>query len=189
EREFDRVGGRGPIRVNVRILAATNRDLESAVSEGRFREDLYHRLNVIPISLPPLRERSEDIPALAEYFLRRYAAEAKKNFVDVSAEAQVKLMVYGWPGNVRELANVIERAVVLGNGPSVVARDLPGRIAAAEGQESPSGLSYRDALEAARREVVTQALGRSGGNRTAAAKSLGLHEKYFLRLIKTLRIG
>jgi Nif-specific regulatory protein len=189
EREFDRVGGRGPIRVNVRILAATNRDLESAVSEGRFREDLYHRLNVIPISLPPLRERSEDIAALADYFLRRYAAEAKKNFIDVSAEAQVKLMVYAWPGNVRELANVIERAVVLGTGPSVVARDLPGRIAAAEGQETAGDLSYRDALEAARRDVVTQALDRSGGNRTAAARSLGLHEKYFLRLIKTLRIG
>jgi DNA-binding NtrC family response regulator len=189
EREFDRVGGRGPIRVNVRIIAATNRDLESAISEGRFREDLYHRLNVIPISLPPLRERSEDIAALADYFLRRYAAEAKKNFIDVSAEAQAKLTVYGWPGNVRELANVIERAVVLGTGPSVTARDLPGRIAAVEGQEIASDLSYRNALEAARREVVTQALDRSGGNRTAAAKSLGLHEKYFLRLIKTLRIG
>jgi DNA-binding NtrC family response regulator len=97
-------------------------------------------------------------------------------------------VVYGWPGNVRELANVIERAVVLGTGPSVTARDLPGRIAAAEQQETAGDLSYRDALEAARRDVVTQALDRSGGNRTAAAKSLGLHEKYFLRLIKTLRI-
>jgi DNA-binding NtrC family response regulator len=188
EREFDRVGGRAPIRVNVRIIAATNRDLDSAVAEGRFREDLYHRLNVIPITLPPLRERREDIPALADFFLRRYAAEAKKTFVDVNAEARAKLMAYGWPGNVRELANVIERAVVLGPGPSVVVRDLPGRIAAAEERGIAGDLSYRDALEAARRELVTQALDRSGGNRSAAAKSLGLHEKYFLRLIKTLGI-
>jgi DNA-binding NtrC family response regulator len=189
EREFDRVGGSEPIRVNVRIIAATNRDLEGAVAEGRFREDLYHRLNVIAIMLPALRERSEDVAALADYFLGRFAAEAKKRFTDIDAEARAKLMAYRWPGNVRELANVIERAVVLGTGPSVTARDLPGRIVAAEGQENASDLSYRDALEAARREVVTQALDRSGGNRTAAAKSLGLHEKYFLRLIKTLRIG
>jgi DNA-binding NtrC family response regulator len=188
EREFDRVGGRGPIRVNVRILAATNRDLESAVREGLFREDLYHRLNVIPISLPPLRERSEDIPALADYFLRRYAAEAKKNFIDVSAEAQAKLTVYGWPGNVRELANVIERAVVLGNGPSLAVEDLPGRIAAVVVQSGDAELSYRDALETARRAIVTQALSRTGGNRAAAAKVLGLHEKYLLKMIKALVI-
>jgi DNA-binding NtrC family response regulator len=187
EREFDRVGGSEPIRVNVRIIAATNRDLESAVGDGKFREDLFHRLNVIPITLPPLRERSEDVPVLAEYFLRRFAAEAKKRCTDISAEAQAKLAVYGWPGNVRELANVIERAVVLGNGPSLAVGDLPSRIAALEGQANAE-VSYRDALEATRRELATQALARSGGNRAAAAKALGLHQKYFLKMIKALGI-
>ena len=119
EREFDRVGGRDPIRVDVRIVAATNRDLESAVKENRFREDLYHRLNVIPITLPPLRERAEDIGALAEHFLRRFAAESKKTFTTLADDALARLTAYHWPGNVRELANVIERAVVLGQGPTL----------------------------------------------------------------------
>jgi len=188
EREFDRVGGRAPIRVNVRIIAATNRDLESAVAEGRFREDLFHRLNVIAIALPPLRERSEDIPLLANYFLQRYAAEAKRRFSGISAAAQAQLAAYRWPGNVRELANVIERAVVLGSGPLLAVEDLPGRIAAAEAPAN-AHLSYRQSIESMRRQLVTQALARSGGNRSAAAKALGLHEKYFLKLIKGLGIG
>ena len=188
EREFDRVGGRAPIRVNVRIIAATNRDLESAVNDGRFREDLFHRLNVIAIALPPLRERSDDISILADYFLQRYAAEAKRTFTGISDQAQAKLTAYRWPGNVRELANVIERAVVLGSGPVLTVADLPGRIAMLEGHPNTE-LSYRESLDSARRQLVTQALARTGGNRTAAAKALGLHEKYFLKLIKTLGIS
>ena len=128
EREFDRVGGRAPIRVNVRIVAATNRELENAVAEGRFREDLYHRLNVIPITLPPLRERTEDIPALAQHFMRRYARESKKKFLEITSEGMAKLSAYAWPGNVRELANTIERAVVLGRGPEISVKDLPSRF-------------------------------------------------------------
>lgn len=189
EREFDRVGGVRPIKVDVRIIAATNRDLEDAVKDGRFREDLYHRLNVIPISLPPLRERSQDIEPLSQYFLRRYSLESKKSITEITNDTLAKLAAYPWPGNVRELANTIERAVVLGSGPVLTMKDLPGRIAAAELQRSTDVLSYREAMEVRRREIVLKALSQSNGNRTAAAKNLGLHEKYFLRLIKTLGIN
>jgi len=188
EREFDRVGGRDPIRVDVRIVAATNRDLESAVKENRFREDLYHRLNVIPITLPPLRERAEDIGALAEHFLRRFAAESKKNFTTLAGDALAKLTAYPWPGNVRELANVIERAVVLGSGETLTVKDLPNRIVAAAPLARNDNRSYREAMESTRRALVMQALTQTNGNRAAAAKALGLHEKYFLRMIKTLGI-
>ena len=188
EREFERVGGNEPIRVDVRIVGATNRDLEGAVSAGQFREDLYHRLNVIPINLPPLRERRDDIPVLARSFMRRYAAESKKRFIEIADDALAKLTDYHWPGNVRELANVIERAVVLGNGPEVSLKDLPSRITGTATRINPKRLSYRDAVEAAKREVVMQALDESGGNRTAAAKALGLHDKYFFRLLKALAI-
>jgi DNA-binding NtrC family response regulator len=189
EREFDRVGGRGPIRVNVRIVAATNRQLENAVAEGRFREDLYHRLNVIPITLPPLRERTEDIPALAQHFMRRCAMESKKEFLEITSEAMAKLSAYAWPGNVRELANTIERAVVLGRGTEISVKDLPSRFIGIDSHVKPEARSYRAAMETARRELVSQALQQSNGNRAAAAKVLGLHEKYFLRLIKTLAIS
>jgi DNA-binding NtrC family response regulator len=189
EREFDRVGGVRPIKVDVRIIGATNRDLDDAVKKDRFREDLYHRLNVIPIRLPPLRERSQDIAPLSEHFLRRFSLESKKSFVEITKDALAKLAAYPWPGNVRELANVIERAVVLGSGPSITLADLPGRIAASEAAAEPRDLSYRDAMEATRREVVLKALAQSHGNRAAAARILGLHEKYFLRLVKTLGIN
>jgi DNA-binding NtrC family response regulator len=189
EREFDRVGGRDPIRVDVRIVAATNRDLESAVKDGRFREDLYHRLNVIPITLPPLRERAPDIEPLAQYFLRRYSLESKKNIADIAKDALAKLAAYRWPGNVRELANTIERAVVLGSGPVLRIEDLPGRVSAVEARPSSDSLSYREAMEARRRELVLKALAQSNGNRAGAARALGLHEKYFLRLIKILGIN
>src|SRR5688572_9410850 len=132
EREFERVGGTQAIHVDVRVIAATNRDLASGVKEGRFRTDLFYRLNVIPISLPSLKERKEDIPILAEFFLRRFALETKKNFTGITPEAGARLVAYDWPGNVRELANVIERAAVLGHGPEVTLDDLPPRIAYSE---------------------------------------------------------
>jgi Nif-specific regulatory protein len=189
EREFDRVGGLKPVQVDVRIIAATNRDLDASVQEGRFRADLFHRLNVIPIALPPLRERHEDILPLADHFLRRCAAEARKVFHEIAPDAVQKLESYEWPGNVRELANVIERAVVLGRGPVLNIADLPGRIAASEARRSSQSLSYRDAMEARRRELVIKALEQSHGSRAGAARLLGLHEKYFLRLIKSLGIN
>ena len=189
EREFDRVGGVRPIHVDVRIVAATNRDLDAGVKEGRFREDLFHRLNVVPIALPPLRDRKEDIPALAHHFLERYSKEAKKTLSEVSGETLAKLCAYDWPGNVRELANVIERAVVLGQGREVAPHDLPARIVAVPSQSRSDGISYREAMDAYRRQLVMRALAQTQGNRAAAARTLGLHEKYLLRLLKTLRIS
>jgi DNA-binding NtrC family response regulator len=189
EREFERVGGAQPIRVDVRIIAATNRQLESAVTEGRFREDLYYRLNVIPIALPPLREIREDIPALAEYFLRRFARETKKHVTGMADDAEAGLLAYQWPGNVRELANIIERAVVLGEGPRITRTDLPSRVLGAERMRPDSAaVSYREALNAARRELILAALARAQGNQAAAAKALGLHPKYLSRLMKSLRM-
>ena len=189
EREFDRVGGVRPIHVDVRIVAATNRDLDGAVREGRFREDLYHRLNVVPIMLPPLRERREDVSTLARHFLQRFSKEVKKNLSEISHEALNKLSAYDWPGNVRELANVMERAVVLGQGPEIAPHDLPARIVAAQSEFQSDGISYRDAMDAYRRQLVMRALAQTQGNRAAAARALGLHEKYFLRLLKSLGIG
>ncbi|MGH7773914.1 MAG: sigma-54-dependent transcriptional regulator [Candidatus Binatia bacterium] len=188
EREFERVGGTQPIRVDVRVIAATNRDLSSAIKEGRFREDLYYRLNVIPISLPRLRERKEDIPVLAQFFLRRFALETKKNFTGITEEAEARLIACDWPGNVRELANVIERAVVLGQGTDVTLHDLPPPIASGERASMSNSLSYRHALDAARREVIRRALAYTQGNRAAAARVLGLHKTHLLNLMKSLAI-
>ena len=189
EREFERVGGTKPIHVDVRIVAATNRDLDTAVKEGRFREDLYYRLNVIPITLPPLRERKDDVPELVHFFMQRFSSETKKSFVEITKEAQEKLGGYDWPGNVRELGNVIERAVVLGQGPKLTLQDLPPRIVAADPRARSTALSYRDDLTAYRRQLILRALTQTKGNRTAAAKALGLEKNYLSRLIKTLRIS
>src|SRR5919109_2262245 len=189
ERDFERVGGTDPIHVDVRIIAATNRNLEVSVKDGHFREDLYHRLNVIPIILPPLRERREDISALTHYFMERFSLETKKSFTEITQQAEEKLVAYDWPGNVRELANVIERAVVLAQGSKIDVNDLPSRIITpVQGMRSEESVSYREALEDSRRHLITKALTQAHGNRAAAARALGLHEKYLLRLMKTLRI-
>jgi DNA-binding NtrC family response regulator len=188
EREFERVGGTQPIHVDVRVIAATNRDLSSAIKEGQFREDLYYRLNVIPILLPPLRERREDIPVLAKYFLRRFALETKKNFAGITAGAEARLVAYAWPGNVRELANVIERAAVLGQGPEITLEDLSPRVAYSEEEGTSDGFSYRAAVDTARANVIRRALATTQGNRAAAARILGLHKTHLLNLIKSLRI-
>jgi DNA-binding NtrC family response regulator len=188
EREFERVGGTQPIPVDVRVIAATNRELSRAIKEGRFREDLYYRLNVIPIQLPPLRERKEDIAPLANFFLRRFAAETKKTFSGISKEAEMWLLAYDWPGNVRELANVIERAVVLAQGPEVTVADLSPRRESTVPFASSEELSYRHALDIARAEVIRRALVSTQGNRAAAARVLGLHKTHLLNLMKSLRI-
>jgi len=188
EKEFERVGGTKPIRVNARIVAATNRNLEEAVKTGGFREDLYHRLNVISINLPSLRERREDITDLAHFFLERFSRETKKNFTEITKEAQEKLLAYDWPGNVRELANVMERAVVLGQGPKITLQDLPARLGAPQPKVASSGMSYHETIDAARRDFILEALKAADGNRAVAAKALGLHRTHLMRLIKTLRI-
>ena len=191
ERDFERVGGNKSISVDVRIVAATNRDLEQAVKEGRFREDLYYRLNVVPINLPALRERKEDIPPLVNYFLQRCSEEVKKSFTEITPQAMEKITAHDWPGNVRELANVIERAVVLGQGVKLTAQDLPARIAGGEASEQTAvrPQPYRKAVEVHKRQVILRALAETQGNRVAAAKLLGLQRTYLSRLIKTLHIS
>jgi transcriptional regulator with PAS, ATPase and Fis domain len=188
EREFERVGGVLPISVDVRVIAATNRDLGAAVKNGAFRDDLYHRLNVVAITPPPLRERQEDIRILADYFLRKFSKATRRNVTGISEDAQARMMAYDWPGNVRELANAIEHAVVLGGGLVIETIDLPSRVAAESQLTSAENLSYRDGVNAARKELVVKALGKTKGNRAAAARLLGLETKYFLKLIKSLRI-
>ena len=189
EREFERVGGTKPISVDVRIIAATNRDLNNAVQEGKFREDLYYRLNVVPLILPPLRARKEDIPGLADYFLKRFALETKKNFTAIDEEAMKKLIAYQWPGNVRELANVIESAVVLGQGPELTPHDLPAKVISTVPKVVPTGFTYHGAVDEYRRELIEKTLAETQGNRAAAAKILGLQRTYLSRLIKALRVS
>jgi DNA-binding NtrC family response regulator len=191
EREFERVGGTQLIRVDVRIIAATNRNLEVAVKEGRFREDLYYRINVVPIVLPPLRGRKEDVPVLAQFFMQRFSIESKKSFTEISQEALEALGAYDWPGNVRELANVIERAVVLGQPPIIQIEDLSPGIVAAEGEidNRPTPVSYHESVDEYRREVIVSALAQTQGNRAAAARLLGLQRSYLLRLMKAFNIG
>ena len=188
EREFERVGGVTPISVDVRVIAATNRDIGAAVKGGEFRDDLYHRLNVVAITPPPLRERKEDIPVLTEFFLRRFSISARRNVTKISDEARARMVAYDWPGNVRELANAIEHAVVLGSDTVIEATDLPSRFAGESIVPLSENLSYREGINAARKELVLNALRKTDGNRSAAAKVLGLEAKYLLKLMKSLGI-
>jgi DNA-binding NtrC family response regulator len=190
EREFERVGGTVLIRVDVRIIAATNCDLEASVKSGRFRDDLYYRINVVPLRLPALRERKEDIPELARHFLAYFSRQSKTNFSEISAAAIERLEAYDWPGNVRELANVIERAIVLGQPPVIQTDDLPMEMLAAPRQDESGATSkYQDTIDQYRREVLVTALQKSSGNRTAAAKLLGLERAYFQKLMKSFGIS
>ena len=190
EREFERVGGTQPIRVDIKIIAATNKNLEDAVKRGSFRDDLYHRLNVIAIALPSLRDRKDDIVALADYFLRRFALETKKTFSGFTDEALDQLCAYPWPGNVRELANVIERGVVLGDGPEFTFDHLPSRVIGEGVITPPEGAQgFHAAVNSHRRTLIVEALARAHGNRAAAAKVLGLHRTHLLKLIRSLNIS
>ena len=189
EREFERVGGTGTIAVDVRIIAATNQDLEQRVREGCFRADLYHRLNVISISLPPLRERKEDILLLAGFFLDRYSKETKKNFTKIAADAESEMLSYDWPGNVRELGNVIERAVVLGQGPQLNLEDLPARVLRQRPAKQANGFSYHDAIKAAKIELIQRTLAETRGRRAEAAKLMGVQRTYLARLMKALGLS
>jgi DNA-binding NtrC family response regulator len=189
EREFERVGGTRPIRVDVRIIAATNRDLNAAVENGHFREDLFYRLNVIALLLPPLRERKEDISGLANYFVNRFALETKKTFDGIAGDALKKLTAYPWPGNVRELGNEIERALVLGKGPQLTISDLPAKIISATASRARDDFTYHSAVDDFRRDLINKTLAQTQGSRVAAAKILGLQRTYLSRLIKSLGLS
>jgi transcriptional regulator with GAF, ATPase, and Fis domain len=185
--EFERVGGTRTIKADVRVIAATNQDLEAAVAAGRFRQDLWYRLNVVSITMPPLRERRADIPRLAAHFAAKYG---RGRLVECSSEALDALRAYDWPGNVRELENVIERAVVLGCSDRIVVADLPQAIVEAAGGipvEQPGALFHRRVVET-KRQLILDAIDRAGGNCTAAAKLLGINPTYLHRLLKNLRL-
>jgi two-component system response regulator AtoC len=179
ERTFRRVGGSQDIKVDVRIIAATNRPLEKLIEEKKFREDLYYRLNIITIDILPLRERREDIPLLVDHFLKKFSTEFRKPINDISSEALRKLESYEWPGNVRELKNVIERAVLLGSGPVISAEDLTlGRSAGAAAPEKDKKLFSLPAkgvkFDELEKDIVLQALERTNGNQTKAGELLGM---------------
>src|SRR5216117_428470 len=178
EREIERVGGTRSIKIDVRVIAATNTNLREAVSRGTFREDLYYRLNVVPIVVPPLRERAQDVPLLAEHFLRRDTRDFNKRIERLSPEAVAALQTYRWPGNVRELENVIERCVVLAEGPVIQLNDLPldvllpqqaTRVRAAE------ALPLNEATDQFERQIVLRVLERVGWNLTEAGRILAIH--------------
>jgi two-component system, NtrC family, response regulator HydG len=177
ERSIERLGGDRPIEVDVRIVAATNRDLELRVKEDGFREDLYFRLSVVPVQLPALRERREDIPALAEHFLGIYCKKNQRMLRGVSPRAMDRLVHYGWPGNVRELENAIERAVILCRGEYVEAECLPRAVQESRGEveaEGEIGVQAGYSLGEMEKELILKTLEQTGGNRTEAAKMLGI---------------
>jgi Nif-specific regulatory protein len=184
QREFERVGGTQPYPLDIRVIAATNRDLAEDVREGRFREDLYHRLNVVTLDSPPLRERKEDIPLLAQYFLRRSAERCKRQVLGLSPETEEIITQYSWPGNVRELENAMERAVVLGVSDWVLPEDLPESLLDAAPRDS--GARYHHSVGQAKREAILDAYVQGSGDYKQAAKVLGLHPNYLLRLVRNL---
>ena len=186
EREFMRVGGTRTIKINVRFLAATNQDLQKAVQEARFRGDLFHRLNVISITLPALREHAEDIPLLAEHFVARYAEKCNRDVKGISEGARVCLQQYEWPGNIRELENAMERAVVVGSSEWILPEDLPEAVVEAGSGGGTAPAKYHQAIRKLKKELILNALEQSGGSVTEAAKVLGVHGNYLHRLMKNL---
>ena len=185
EREFERVGGIQPIRVDVRILAATNRDLENAVSAGAFRKDLYYRLNVVSLEMPPLRDRREDIPMLARYFAAKHGKRVTRKLSGLSPEALARLEAYDWPGNVRELENAIERAIVLGATDLIISEDLPEAVLDAPAASEAIG-GYHQTVREEKKRAILAAIARAGGSYTEAAKLLGVHPNYLHRLVRNL---
>lgn len=179
---FYRVGGSNPISANVRIICAANKDLEKNMSKGLFREDLYYRLNVVTLRIPPLRERKEDVVLIAEHFVRIYNKH-RGGGISISPAAVKKLMAYGWPGNVRELKNMIERAVVMGNGRQIRPEDLPMTTRNADVHQIPAGRPLREAVDAFKRRYIAAELKETEGNQKLAARRLGIQRTYLSRLI------
>ena len=186
EREFVRVGGTRPIKLNVRFLAATNKDLQKAVTDGSFRADLFHRLNVISFTLPPLRDHGDDIPLLAEYFAARYAKRCNREIKGISTEARACLTQYDWPGNIRELENAMERAVVIGSSSFILPEDLPETLLERSPASNAGSAGYHDAVRNLKKQLILSAFEQAGGSITEAAKSLGLNANYLHRLIRNL---
>ena len=188
EREFERVGGTRTIKVDIRLLTATNRNLDDLITQGLFRQDLFYRLNVLQLEMPPLRQRPEDIPLLAKYFAVRYGEKCNRKITGISSEAQKRLLTYDWPGNVRELENAIERGVVLGSTDLILLEDLPEAILETETRTMPSPTKYHEAVAATKKQIILQTMDQTKGNFTDAAKLLGVHPNYLHRLIKNLNL-
>jgi DNA-binding NtrC family response regulator len=199
ERAFERVGGNQTLRADVRLIAATNKNLEQLVREGKFRDDLFFRLNVVRITMPPLRERKEDIPILVRGFLRHFCKVNDKPLVDLTPDAMDALLTYDWPGNVRELRTAIEHGVVMATGPKITLRDLPMAVRQAARATSPRGISVAEAfgpaaagspldLHETERKLIMQALATTNGNVTAAAKKLGISRRTLHRRINEMNL-
>ena len=188
EREFERVGGTRTIKLDVRLLAATNRELEEEVRNAKFRQDLFFRLNVVSIKMPALRDRRDDISALATHFVKKYAERAKRSIAGISPEARSCLTHYDWPGNVRELENAMERAVVLGSSDLILPEDLPESVLERGSQPAGPVAAFHDGVRESKKQLIMTAFEQAGGNYTDAAKLLGLHPNYLHRLIRNLNI-
>jgi Nif-specific regulatory protein len=188
EREFERVGGTKTVKVDLRLIAATNRELEDAIKQGEFRQDLYYRLNVVSVRMPPLRERPEDIPLLASYFADKFSKKCKPHAMGISAPARSLLMHYDWPGNVRELENAIERAVVLGTSDVILPEDLPEAVLEQEPTASAHVTKYHEAITEAKKQLILKAVEQAKGNYTEAARLLGVHPNYLHRLIRNMNL-
>jgi two-component system, NtrC family, response regulator HydG len=188
EREFERVGGTRTLKVDIRLIAATNKDLEEAIRQGSFRQDLYYRLNVVALSMPPLRERREDISLLASYFVQKYSDKCNRRVTGISSEARARLTSYDWPGNVRELENAIERAVVLGTTEVILPEDLPEAALETDVPATGGVAKYHEAVAEAKKQLILKAVEQTGGNYTEAAKLLGVHPNYLHRLIRNMNL-
>ncbi len=188
EREFERVGGTETIHVDLRWLSATNRDLMEVLRQKTLRQDLYYRLNVVGLEMPPLRERREDIPLLVQHFVTRHAGQCKRRVVGLSDQARRLVSAYDWPGNVRELENAIERAVVLGSSEVVLPEDLPESLLETAPAVGEAAAEYHEAVRRHKGRLILEAVERAGGHYTEAARLLGLHPNYLHRLIRNLNL-
>ena len=188
EREFERVGGTITIKVDLRLIAATNKNLEEAIEAGQFRQDLYYRLNVVSLEMPPLRDRREDIMLLANYFADKYSAKCNRKLKGFSAEVRSFLMAYDWPGNVRELENTIERAIVLGTTEWILPDDLPENLLEREVTSDKSIANYHEAVIQNKKQIILHALERANGDPAEAARLLGIHPNYLQRLFRNLNL-
>ncbi|MCI0611488.1 sigma-54-dependent Fis family transcriptional regulator, partial [bacterium] len=186
EREIERVGSTRPVKVNIRVVAATNQNLQKGIQEGTFRQDLFYRLNVLTLRTPALRDMREDIPLLARYFVSRFSKKAGRPLHGISQEALQYLQHYDWPGNVRELENAIERAVVMGSSDLILPEDLPASLTESEPAGMRTGANYQDSVNKFKQELVLKAFEGTNSNYNEAATRLGVHPNYLYRLVRNL---
>jgi Nif-specific regulatory protein len=188
ERQFERVGGTSTIKVDLRLIAATNKNLEEAIESNQFRQDLYYRLNVVSLEMPPLRDRREDIMLLANYFADKYSAKCNRKLKGFAVEARNFLMAYDWPGNVRELENTIERAIVLGTTEWILPDDLPENLLEMEVASDKSIANYHETVVQNKKQIILNALEQAKGDPAEAARLLGIHPNYLQRLFRNLNL-